>query len=80
MKYETFETFVKDHNHSWVAYEGKRFYVRDDSDEDDWQTFVMIEESPEVNDWAYAITCRISRDENGDVDKVIEVVDVEAAR
>lgn len=79
MNYKLFETFVKNHCYDWVEYEGKRYYVREDSDEDDWQTFLMIEETADVNHWAYAITCSISRDEDGDVDEIIEVTNVEAA-
>lgn len=80
MNYTTFETFVKENNYNWVEYEGKQYYVRPDSDEEDWQTFLMIEESANVNDWAYAITCRITRDEDGNVEDIVEVVDVEAAQ
>jgi hypothetical protein len=72
-----FETFVKDYNYGWVEYQGKEYYVRPDADEDDWQTFLMIEKNAEVNDWAYAITCRITRDEDGDVENIIEVINVE---
>lgn len=78
MNYKTFETFVKENNDNWVEYQGKTYYVRPDSDEEDWQTFLMIEKRANVNDWAYAITCRITRDEDGDVEDIVEVVDVEA--
>jgi hypothetical protein len=79
MNLKTFEFFVKERNHHWVEYEGKTYYVRPDADEDDWQTFLMIEENADVNSWAYAINCRITRDEDGDVESIIEVTGVEAA-
>ncbi len=80
MNYNTFETFVKNYNDNWVEYEGKTYFVRTDSDEEDWQTFLMIEQDAAINDWSYAITCRVSRDQDGDVEDIIEVIDIEAAR
>ena len=77
MNYDTFKGFVTDHNYGRVDYEGETYYVLPDADEDDWQVFLMINENDDDDRWTYAITCRITRDEDGDVEDIVEVLDVE---